>query len=223
MCRALATPETDSIRPNKVTPFILGVAGGSGSGKTYFSEALVSRLESVHGKNACEVLYQDDFYHDQSGKFDFDGGSVNFDHPESIDFELLAECLKNLKAGRTTQIPRYDFATHSRHPEPKTLSPCKIIIVDGILIFHPKMVRELFDDLVFFETPEELRYQRRLARDVSTRGRTPEGVQQQFIKQVKPMHDQYVEPTKAFAKTIVKEAGHFEATLEDYSKKLSQL
>ena len=219
----MATPETDSIRQNNVTPFILGVAGGSGSGKTYFSEALVSRLESVHGKNMCEVLYQDDFYHDQSKKFDFDGGTVNFDHPESIDFELLAECLKNLKAGRTTQIPRYDFATHSRHAEPKTLTPCKIIIVDGILIFHPKEVRELFDDLVFFETPEELRYQRRLARDVKTRGRTPEGVQQQFIRQVKPMHDQYVEPTKAFANCVVKEVEHFETALEQYSRKLGEL
>lgn len=216
--------ETDFIKPNNSqTPFLLGVAGGSGSGKTYFSQALVKQMKAEFGENVCEVVYQDNFYIDQSNKFDHDGGSVNFDHPDSIDFNLLASCLKKLKTGAVTHIPIYDFATHKRQANTLSIQPAKIIIVDGILIFHSKVVRELFDDLVFFETPEELRYQRRLERDVKERGRTADGVYQQFQKQVKPMHDLYVEPSKVFAKTIVKDVGHFDLTLNNYCERLRQL
>ncbi len=219
-------PETDFIKPSSQPfsrPFILGVAGGSGSGKTYFSQALVQKLHEKFGENVCELVYQDNFYFDQSNRFDHDGGSVNFDHPESSDFDLLAVCLEKLKAGEVTPIPTYDFATHKRKTETQLIQPKKIIIVDGILIFHPEQVRNLFDELVFFETPEELRYERRLHRDVKERGRTADGVLQQFIKQVKPMHDLFVEPSKKFAHTIVKDIGHFEITLNNYFEKLKQL
>ncbi len=205
------------------TPFILGVAGGSGSGKTYFSKALVDKLQIAFGADICEIVYQDNFYIDQSHRFDHDGGSVNFDHPESIDFDLLAVCLKKIKSGEKTAIPTYDFATHKRQSENLQVAPRKIIIVDGILIFHHQAVREIFDDLIFFETPEELRYQRRLERDVKERGRTADGVFQQFHKQVKPMHDLFVEPSKHFASTVVKDVGHFEQVLENYFHKLSQI
>jgi uridine kinase len=212
---------TGSIKQNKdsTIPFILGVAGGSGSGKTYFARALVQAL----GKENCEIVYQDNFYFDQSKKFDFDGGSVNFDHPESIDFAKLSDCLRQLKSGVDTEIPIYDFATHSRQANTLCIKAKKIIIVDGILIFHPKHLRQNFDELVFFDTPEELRFARRLERDVKERGRTPEGVQNQFIKQVKPMHDQFVEPSKAFANTVVRELGHFESVLAHYLQKLKAL
>lgn len=216
--------ETDFIKlSNSQTPFLLGVAGGSGSGKTYFSQALVQRMKADFGESVCEVVYQDNFYIDQSNKFDHDGGSVNFDHPEAIDFNLLASCLKKLKTGAVTEIPIYDFATHKRQAKTLTIQPAKIILVDGILIFHSKAVRELFDDLVFFETPEELRYQRRLERDVKERGRTADGVYQQFHKQVKPMHDLYVEPSKVYANTIVKDMGHFDLILNNYCERLRQL
>ncbi|MGZ3690355.1 MAG: uridine kinase [Pseudobdellovibrio sp.] len=217
-------PETDSIKPsNRSCPFILGVAGGSGSGKTYFSQALVQKLQEEFGENVCELVYQDNFYIDQSNRFDHDGGAVNFDHPESIDFELLAVCLEKLKSGQDTPIPTYDFATHKRRIETQIVKPKKIIIVDGILIFHAEQVRALFDELIFFETPEQLRYERRLHRDVKERGRTPDGVLQQFIKQVKPMHDLYVEPSKRHAHTVVKDIGHFETTLQNYFEKLKGL
>lgn len=199
------------------------MAGGSGSGKTFFSQALVDNLAKICGENICEIVYQDNFYFDQSGKFDHDGGAVNFDHPDSIDFDLLAHCLRILKTGESTLIPIYDFATHTRSENTLRVQPRKIIIVDGILIFHSDVVRELFDDLVFFETAEELRYQRRLERDVKERGRTAEGVKQQFLRQVKPMHDLFVEPSKKFAKTIVKDAGHFDNTLKTYCEKLRNL
>lgn len=218
--------ETDSIKPSNQTdysesPILLGVSGGSGSGKTFFSKALVQELTQVHGADVCEIVYQDNFYIDQSQRFDHDGGAVNFDHPDSIDFTLLAEKLKILKSGSVADIPTYDFSTHKRKAETIRILPKKIIIVDGILIFHSKEVRNLFDELIFFETPEELRFSRRLERDVKERGRTKEGVQEQFFKQVKPMHDRFVEPSKAFASTVVKDIGNFEQVLKTYCQKLT--
>lgn len=226
LCRASVMRETDFIKPSKmnthsVQPFILGVAGGSGSGKTFFSEALVRQLQTLCGENICEIVYQDNFYIDQSHRFDRDGGAVNFDHPESIDFSLLADHLKILKSGLATDIPMYDFSTHKRKKETQKVFPKHIIIVDGILIFHSEAVRGLFDDLIFFETPEELRFKRRLERDIKERARTAEGVRDQFYKQVKPMHDQYVEPSKEFANTVVNDVGYFEQILNDYSQRLA--
>jgi uridine kinase len=208
---------TDSTKRNK--PFILGVAGGSGSGKTYFARAIHKNL----GKDVCELVYQDNFYFDQSKNFDFDGGSVNFDHPNAIDFKLLAEHLKLLKSGKPANIPIYDFVTHSRKKETILVQPRPVIIVDGILIFHAKELRGLFDDLVFFDTPESLRYQRRLERDTTERGRAPEGVKNQFLKQVKPMHDEFVEPSKVHAKTLVKDLGDFAQVLKEYTERLKKL
>lgn len=223
----MATQETDFIKPNSPNlnfnkPYLLGVAGGSGSGKTFFSEALVRELQKNCGSNFCEIVYQDNFYIDQSQRFDRDGGAVNFDHPDSIDFSLLAEHLKILKSGKVTYIPTYDFTTHKRKNETRLVRPRSIIIVDGILIFHSPIVRSLFDDLIFFQTPEELRFQRRLERDVKDRGRTPAGVKEQFLKQVKPMHDHYVEPSMIFANTIVKDVGYFDQILNSYCQKLQQ-
>ncbi len=192
-------------------PYILGVAGGSGSGKTYFAKALHRLL----GDEKCEIVYQDNFYFDQSKKFDFDGGSVNFDHPSSIDFQFLANCLSQLKSGVSTEIPTYDFATHSRPLKTVTVKPKKMIIVDGILIFHSEEVRSMLDGRLFFDTPESIRYQRRLERDVTERGRTPEGVLNQFQKQVKPMHDQFVEPSMRFAQDVVRTLAEFEQNLLD--------
>ena len=133
---------TGFTKQNKV--FLLGVAGGSGSGKTYFAKALQENL----GKSLCEVIMQDNFYFDQSKKFDKDGGAVNFDHPSSIDFKLLAECLEKLKQGLKTEIPVYDFSEHRRLQETFTVKPKAIIIVDGILILHANQVRRLFDEMI---------------------------------------------------------------------------
>ncbi len=198
---------------------IIGIAGGSGSGKTYFARALFNNI----GQENCALVYQDNFYIDQSSKFDFDGGSVNFDHPSSLDFDLLAEKLAQLKSGKDADIPIYDFATHSRKSETYHQPTKKIILVDGILIFHPENVRCLFDEMIFFDTHQDLRFKRRLDRDVHERGRTPEGVHNQFFKQVKPMHDQFVEPSKEFADYIVKDSGDYEKVLETFSAKFKYL
>ncbi len=204
-----------SIKPNK-KPFILGVAGGSGSGKTHFARALRRKL----GRERCEIVFQDNFYIDQSYRFDHDGGAVNFDHPDSIDFALLAERLKSLKMGESVELPIYDFATHTRSRETLPAHPCELVIVDGILIFHAAPVRELLDEMIFFDAPEELRFQRRLQRDVRERGRTPEGVRKQFETQVKPMHDRYVEPSKAYAHTLVDDSHVYDALLNAIARKI---
>lgn len=197
-------------------PHIIGVAGGSGSGKTYFAKELHSMLGDDH----CAILYQDNYYIDQSAKFDGDGGTVNFDHPSSLDFSLLADGLRNLKSGKMVDIPIYDFVTHSRKKETLVGSPKKVIIVDGILILHSHEVRAECDETIFFDTPEHLRFERRLNRDVVERGRTPEGVRRQFELQVRPMHNEFVEPSKQYAQTIVKDLGDYGAALKEVAERL---
>jgi uridine kinase len=201
-----------------VRPYIIGVAGGSGSGKTYFARELQKKL----GDDLCSIIYQDNYYIDQSHRFDGDGGSVNFDHPSSLDFDLLAQSLETLKSGRAIEVPLYDFPTHKRKCDTINCQPKKIILIDGILILDSLLVRNQLDEAIFFDTPEELRYQRRLERDVNERGRTPEGVKKQFDLQVKPMHNQFVEPSKVFAQTIVKDSGDYKEALEVFLNKLRQ-
>lgn len=198
--------------------FILGVSGGSGSGKTYFARKLCEILPD----NCCSLVYQDNFYIDQSARFDYDGGSVNFDHPESIDFPLLAEKLKILKEGRDCDIPLYDFATHSRLQNTEKVPCHKIILVDGILILHDEKVRQCLDKTVFFDTPKELRYSRRLKRDVEERGRTPEGVKNQFESQVEPMHQQFVAPSRQYADWLCADPMDFGTVLMDVKKYLEE-
>lgn len=209
---------TGSIKPSKAKkPFLLGVAGGSGSGKTYFARALQAAL----GDEVCTIVYQDNYYIDQSKKFDHDGGAVNFDHPSSLDFELLGKQLGLLKQGQIVDIPIYDFVTHTRKSETLRVEPKSVIIIDGILIFHANQVRPHFDDMIYFDTPETLRFSRRLERDVSERGREPEGVHAQFYRQVKPMHDQFVEPSKKHAGHVVCEIAEYEKVLSNFIRRLS--
>ena len=181
-----------------ILSYIVGIAGGSGSGKTTFARRLCEML----GED-CALIGQDSYYIDQSAKFDQDGGNVNFDHPDAIDFNLLTEQLKNLKNGLAAEVPIYDFATHKRKTETIRVLPHKIILVDGILILSQPNVQELLDEAIFLNVPENVRYERRLKRDVEERGRTAIGVYNQFFKQVKPMHDEFVEPSQKFATKIV--------------------
>jgi len=174
---------------------LIGVAGGSGSGKT----TLAHHLVQTFGDELSCLVMQDSFYIDQSARFDGDGGSVNFDHPSSLDFELLEAQLRALRAGQPVEVPHYDFATHRRLASTTPLASRALIVVDGTLILDAPGVRPLFDVAVFVECPEEVRFARRLERDVRERGRTPDGVHRQFHRQVKPMHDAWVEPSKVHA------------------------
>lgn len=194
---------------------IVGVAGGSGSGKTTFARRLREKL----GESECCVLGQDSYYFDQSKRFDHDGGAVNFDHPDSIDFNLLAKHISELKKGKSVNVPIYDFATHSRSSDGDTLNPRRLIFVDGILIFSQPQVVEELDYKIYMDCPEDLRFERRLYRDVHERGRTKEGVRNQFYKQVKPMHDLFVEPSKEVACDIIN-VENFDDRVKQWYKKL---
>lgn len=188
---------------------IIGVAGGSGSGKTTFARRVVEHL----GPERCAVLSQDNYYIDQSAMFVEDGGAVNFDHPDSLEFGLLARHLQALRAGLTVEVPIYEFATHTRsRTEALRLEPRPVVLVDGILFLGQPEVRTQLDASVFLDVPEAVRFERRLRRDVAERGRTPEGVKVQWERQVQPMHVRFVEPSKAHATWIATdEAGLGEA------------
>lgn len=178
---------------------VIGIAGGSGSGKTTLARALESEL----GPRRAEVLAQDHYYIDQSRRFDGDGGSVNFDHPSAIDLGLLAKHLVELKRGNGIDVPIYDFATHTRLEETTRFESREVVIVEGTLIFaHDQLQREIMHR-VFVDAPEGVRFSRRLHRDTVERGREPEGVKRQFERQVKPMHDQFVEPSRSCAHLII--------------------
>ncbi|MBN21282.1 MAG: uridine kinase [Bdellovibrionaceae bacterium] len=183
----------------KTKPIIIAISGGSGSGKTTLSREIRNFLSPQN----CGVLYQDSYYIDQSNQFDKDGGRVNFDHPSAIDFKLLETHVSDLKKGKPISIPFYNFSTHTRSDKIQLFEPKPYIIVDGILILNSNPLKELFDFIVFIKTSEDVRFERRLKRDVEERGRTPQGVKAQFENQVKPMHDEYVEPHASSAHLIV--------------------
>jgi len=190
---------------------VVGIAGGSGSGKT----TLAKKIQRALGAENCVILSQDNYYHDQSKNFDKDGGKVNFDHPSSLDFGLMAEHLHSILSGQSIEVPLYDFATHCRTAETIILKPHRVVILDGILIFCEEKIRNLLDIKIFLDIPEEVRFQRRLKRDVEERGRTKEGVIAQFISQVKPMHDLFVEPSKKYADYLADD--HFD--VDNFIKK----
>lgn len=179
--------------------WVIAIAGGSGSGKT----TLAAKIKRSLGENNCVVVGQDSYYIDQSAKFDHDGGAVNFDHPSALDFNLMAQHLKQLKGGQDVEIPIYDFASHKRLPKKHLILHRPIILVDGTLILSQPVLLSVFDESVFIEVSEDIRFQRRLKRDVEQRGRTPDGVREQFFRQVKVMHDEFVEPSKYNASILI--------------------
>ena len=203
---------------------VVGISGGSGSGKTTFARLLNLRLQELHGAHSCAILAQDHYYIDQSAKFRGDGDpSVNFDHPSAIDFPLIAEHLKMLKNGASVEVPIYDFATHTRATKTNHFPTSEIVIVDGMLLLSQAVILPHLDYKVFVDAPEDVRYQRRLYRDVRERGRTPEGVEKQFKAQVKPMHDEFIEPSKTIANEVVSGLIPFDTAISRLIEKLKSL
>ncbi len=202
---------------NSTQPLLVGISGGSGSGKTTFARMLNQFLNQKLGEGTSAILAQDHYYIDQSAKFRGDGDpAVNFDHPSAIEFSLLAKHLEQLKIGKAIEVPIYDFVTHTRKRESTPFIPRPIIIVDGMLLLSQALIRPWLDHGIFVDAPEEIRYSRRLKRDVVERGRTPEGVEKQFKAQVKPMHDQFIEPSIEFASQVVSGVHPFEPIIEAF-------
>jgi uridine kinase len=183
---------------------IIGICGGTGSGKTTVANRI---LESV---SRDEVIFlQQDSYYRNLDQLPLDiRNVVNFDHPDAIDNDLLVRHVRELKAGRTVELPAYDFKSHTRLPETLRTGPRPIIIVEGILVFNEERLRDEMDVKVFVDTPDDIRFIRRLRRDVAERGRTVESVIEQYLSTVRPMHTQFVEPSKRAADVIIPEGGH---------------
>lgn len=185
-------------------PIVLGVAGGSGSGKTTVVRAMIGSL----GMDQVTVIHHDSYYRDTSHLDIEERRQINYDHPDSLETELLVEHLRELRAGRPAAVPVYDFAEHMRLPQRDHVQPRKVIIVDGLLILWDAQLRALMDIKVFVDTDSDLRFIRRLDRDIRERGRTAESVVQQYLRTVRPMHLEFVEPSKRYADIIVPQGGH---------------
>ena len=181
----------------------IGVAGGTGSGKTTVAEAIVTRI----GRERIAYLQHDSYYRDLSGHQQQHLLHHNFDHPDALESELLAEHIRELKAGRSVAVPVYDFTRHVRTAATRTVDTRGVILVEGILIFVEQALREQFDIKIFVDTDADLRLIRRLRRDIAERGRTVDNVVHQYLETVRPMHLEFVEPSKRWADLIIPEGG----------------
>lgn len=191
--------------PRIHVPFLIGIAGGSGSGKTTVVKELVKQI----GKREVGCISQDYYYLDQSDIPMSKRVKVNYDHPLSLETDLLVEHLQLLKAGEPVDIPQYDFAQNTRAKEVVTLKPSKVVLVEGILLFEMKALRDMFDLKIFVDTEPDIRLARRMQRDVAQRGRTYESSLQQYLEFTKPMHDEFVEPSRKYADLILPEGMNF--------------
>ncbi len=177
----------------------IGIAGGTGSGKTTVVNQIINELQH----DEVDVIYQDSYYKDTSHLSFEERKAINFDHPKSIDFELLVEHLKTLKEGNDVEQPIYSFKTHNRTGETKTTQPRKVMIVEGILILTNPAIREMLDIKIYVQTDSDERLIRRLKRDITERGRDMDEVLNRYQNTLKPMHLQFIEPTKEFADIII--------------------
>lgn len=197
---------------------IIGICGGTGSGKTTVANRI---LESV---SASEVVFiQQDSYYRNLTDLPLDYRHIaNFDHPDALDNDLLVNHVRRLKAGEAVELPVYDFKTHTRMNETQHVDPKPIVIVEGILIFADPRLLEQMDIKVFVDTPDDVRFIRRLRRDLAERGRTVESVIEQYIATVRPMHMQFVEPSKRHADVIIPEGGHNLVSIDLLSGKIRE-
>jgi uridine kinase len=197
----------------------IGVAGGTGSGKTTVA---LSILEKV-GFNHVAYLSHDSYYRDWSSLPKEKRDKINFDHPDALENDLLVEHLKKLQLGEAIDMPIYDFKTHTRSKETKHIEPQTVVLVDGILIFADKGLRELMDVKIFVDTAADLRFIRRLERDIKERGRSPESVIEQYLTTVRPMHLEFVEPSKRYADVIIPEGGFNEVAVQMVASRVKTL
>jgi uridine kinase len=191
-------------------PLVIGIAGGSGSGKTTVAQGILQRV----GVDRIAFLQHDSYYKDLGGLPPTQRSAINFDHPNSLETELLIKHIASLRDRKPVDVPIYDFSTDSRTSQTFTVQPRNVIIVEGILIFTEAALREMFDVKIFVDTDPDLRFIRRLERDISERGRSTESVIKQYLSTVRPMHLEFVEPSKRYADIIIPEGGFNSAALD---------
>lgn len=185
---------------------LIAITGGSGSGKSWLANELQNRLDAE-----AAILSLDDFYYDLAGLTPEAREGINYDHPQTIDWPRFEEILNDCLDGRMTGIPQYDFTTHTRLPMIKIFQPAPLVLVEGLWLLHQPKLRNWFSLKIFLDCPEQLRMKRRLVRDVTGRGRTPDSVREQFLNDVVPMHERFVAPQMPYADiTLRGEPGEFE-------------
>ena len=183
---------------------VIGVAGGSGSGKT----TVVRRIVESIGDSRVIVLEHDRYYRDRNDLRLEERAALNYDHPDSLETDLLVRHVEALRAGRSVDVPMYDFARYAREETTESMAPRRAVIVEGILIYTDAALRRLMDVKVFVDTDDDTRFIRRLQRDISERGRAVQSVIDQYLSTVKPMHLEFVEPSKRYADIIIPQGGH---------------
>jgi uridine kinase len=208
-----------SARVRTVKPVLIGIAGGTGSGKSTVARALVEGLPD----HKVGVIDHDSYYKDRSDLSFEDRSLLNYDHPESLDNELLIAHLETLREGRGVEVPIYDFVTHSRLAETRRVVPAPVVIVEGILVFVEERVRRLLDIKLFVDTDADLRVFRRIRRDIEQRGRTFNSIREQYYRTVRPMHLQFVEPSKRWADLIIPEGGQNTVAVDLILGKLARI
>ncbi len=189
---------------------VIGIAGGSGSGKTTVADYILKTV----GPEQIAFFPHDAYYRELNDLTVEERAQVNFDHPASLETELLIEHLKTLNSGQAIELPRYDFLTHSRTGETTLIEPQPILMVEGILILAEPELRDLFDLKIYVDTDPDIRFIRRLKRDIEERGRTTQSVIKQYLETVRPMHLEFVEPSKRYANLIIPEGGYNHVALD---------
>lgn len=201
------------------TPVIIGIAGGTGSGKTTVARAIYDRV----GPDRIEWISHDSYYRNFDGLSPEERTKINFDHPDSLESELLTRHLDVLSKGSSVEVPMYDFATHSRKIETQRVEPRKVVIVEGILVLAEPELRKRIDIKLFVDTPADIRFVRRLTRDIESRGRSLQSVVQQYMTTVRPMHEEFVEPSKRHADLIIPEGGENQVAIDAIIARVERL
>ncbi len=191
-------------------PLVIGIAGGTGSGKSTVAHKLASSIPAER----CAVIDHDSYYFDQGHLSPQARAEINYDHPSSLESRLLAEHLRVLRSGTGVDVPIYDFVTHTRRAETRRVNPAPVVLVEGILVFVDPALREQMDIKIFVDTDADIRLMRRIRRDLEQRGRSFASVRDQYYATVRPMHLEYVEPSKRWADLIVPEGGDNKVALD---------
>ena len=207
--------------PNQapLPPVIIGVAGGSGSGKT----TVAMRVREMCPGQTIQIIHHDAYYHDSSHLPLEKRAEINYDHPNAFETNLLISHLRELRAGRTVEVPCYDYAQHSRLPQTETCHPADIVFVEGILVLESRALRELMDIRLYVDVDADERVLRRMKRDTTKRGRTMESVMEQYLTVVRPMHLQFVLPSKRYAHLIIPEGGHNKVAIDLIATKIQNI
>jgi uridine kinase len=202
-----------------MNPVVIGMAGGTGSGKTTVAREILKRV----GTAPISLIQHDAYYKDLGNLPPAQRALQNFDHPDALENDLLITHLKELKAGRPVEIPVYDFTTHTRTGQTQRVEPYHVILVEGILIFADQALRDLMDVKIYVDTDADIRFIRRLQRDLADRGRTMDSVIHQYLATVRPMHEEFVEPSKRYSDIIIPEGGFNEVAMDLIATRIKSL